>query len=203
MRRRYRDAERMQAYAAALPSGCSSARRARSRRGAASAETRPSPRGDPISREEGAELLLKRAIAIDEKVHGPDHPGLATSLNKLATLYQATGRYAQAEPLFQRAIAIGEKTLGPEHPDLAGRLNNLAVLYWATGRPAAAEPLFVRALAILEARLPPGHPALAAVRENYAGFLDALGRHEEAATARGRRPQLAGLFSSNKGLIMR
>jgi hypothetical protein len=66
------------------------------------------------------------------------------------------------------------------------------VLYWATGRPAAAEPLFVRALAILEKRLPPGHPTLAAVRGNYAGFLDALGRQEEAAAARGRRPQPEG-----------
>ena len=83
-----------------------------------------------------AELFLKRAIAVDEKAHGPDHPGLAATLDKLATLYQATGRPGAAEPLLKRAIAIDEKALGPEHPDLAGRLNNLAVLYWATGRPA-------------------------------------------------------------------
>ena len=93
-----------------------------------------------------AELFLKRAIAVDGKVRGPDHPGLAATLDKLATLYQATGRHGAAEPLLKRAVAIDEKALGPEHPDLAGRLNNLAVLYWATGRPAAAEPLFVRAL---------------------------------------------------------
>ena len=83
-----------------------------------------------------AELFLKRAIAVDEKAHGPDHPGLAATLDKLATLYQATGRHGAAEPLLKRAVAIDEKALGPEHPDLAGRLNNLAVLYWATGRPA-------------------------------------------------------------------
>ena len=134
-----------------------------------------------------AELFLKRAIAVDGKVRGPDHPGLAATLDKLATLYQAIGRYGAAEPLLKRAIAIDEKALGPEHPDLAGRLNNLAVLYWATGRPAAAEPLFVRALAILEKRLPPGHPVLAAIRENYVGCLGALGR-EKAAAARGQRP---------------
>ena len=134
-----------------------------------------------------AELFLKRAIAVDGKVRGPDHPGLAATLDKLATLYQATGRHGAAEPLLKRAVAIDEKALGPEHPDLAGRLNNLAVLYWATGRPAAAEPLFVRALAILEKRLPPGHPVLAAIRENYVGCLGALGR-EKAAAARGQRP---------------
>ena len=64
-----------------------------------------------------AEPLYQRAIAIDEKALGPDHPGLATDLNNLAALYQATGRYAEAEPLFQRAIAIDEKALGPDHPD--------------------------------------------------------------------------------------
>ena len=43
-----------------------------------------------------AELLLKRVIARDEKLHGPDYPGLVTSLNKLATLYWTTGRPAAA-----------------------------------------------------------------------------------------------------------
>jgi tetratricopeptide (TPR) repeat protein len=122
-----------------------------------------------------AELFLKRAIAVEEKALGPDHLGLAAMLDKLATLYQATGRPSAAEPLLKRAIAIDEKALGPEHPDLAGRLNNLAVLYWATGRLAAAEPLFARALAILEERLPLDHPVLAAIRENYTNLLGQLG----------------------------
>jgi tetratricopeptide (TPR) repeat protein len=139
-----------------------------------------------------AERLLRRAIAAAEKVHGPDHPGLAAPLGELAALYQAAGRWAEAEPLLKRAVAIDAKALGPDHPELAGRLNNLAVLYWATGRLAAAESLFVRALAILEKRLPPGHQVLAAVRGNYAGILDALGRHGEAAAARGRRPTVDG-----------
>ncbi len=77
---------------------------------------------------------------------GPEHPDVATSLNNLAELYRATGRYAEAEPLYQRAIAIAETTLGPEHPDLAIWLNNLANLYQATGRYAEAEPLLKRAL---------------------------------------------------------
>jgi tetratricopeptide (TPR) repeat protein len=133
-----------------------------------------------------AERLLRRAIAAAERVHGPDHPGLAVSLDQLAALYQATGRWAEAEPLLERAVAIDAKALDPEHPELAGRLNNLAVLYWATGRPAAAAPLFARALAILEKSLPPGHPVLAAVRENYADLLDRLGRGAGASELRTR-----------------
>jgi len=39
------------------------------------------------------------------------------SLNSLAVLYDAQGRYADAEPLYRRAFTLTEKALGPEHPD--------------------------------------------------------------------------------------
>ncbi len=57
-----------------------------------------------------------RAIAIDEKALGPEHPDLATDYNNLANLYTNQGRYQEAEPLYQRAIAIRERVFGPEHP---------------------------------------------------------------------------------------
>ena len=38
-----------------------------------------------------------------------DHPDVGTSLNNLAVLYRAQGRYADAEPLYQRSLAIRER----------------------------------------------------------------------------------------------
>lgn len=35
-----------------------------------------------------AKLLLERALAIDEKVYGPDHPTVATTVNKFAALLE-------------------------------------------------------------------------------------------------------------------
>ena len=58
---------------------------------------------------------------------------MATSLNNLAVLYHAQGKYAEAEPLYRRALGIREKALGPEHPDVATSLNNLAELYRPRG----------------------------------------------------------------------
>jgi len=49
----------------------------------------------------------------EAKRFGPQDPRLATSLNNLATLYHAQGKYAQAEPLYKRSLAIREKALGP------------------------------------------------------------------------------------------
>ena len=63
---------------------------------------------------------------------------MATTLNDLAALYQAQGRYAEAEPLYKRALANYEKALGPDHPYVAMALNNLAGLYEAQGRYADA-----------------------------------------------------------------
>jgi Flp pilus assembly protein TadD len=46
-----------------------------------------------------AEPLLRRALAIFEQSFGPEHPEVATTLNNLAMLLQATNRLADAEPL--------------------------------------------------------------------------------------------------------
>ena len=63
-----------------------------------------------------AEPLMRRALAIDEKSFGPEHPNVAMGLNNLAQLLQDTNRLAEAEPLMRRALAIDEKSFGPDHP---------------------------------------------------------------------------------------
>jgi tetratricopeptide (TPR) repeat protein len=65
-----------------------------------------------------AEPLFRRALAIDEKSFGPEHPNVARGLNNLAVLLRATNRLAEAEPLFRQALRIlaefGHRT-GHEH----------------------------------------------------------------------------------------
>ena len=53
-----------------------------------------------------AEPLYKRALAIQEKALGANHPEVATSLNNLALLYRKTGREIEAKELENRAAAI-------------------------------------------------------------------------------------------------
>jgi len=71
-----------------------------------------------------AEPLYQRALAIQEKLLGPEHPDVAMSLYNLALVCRYQGRYAEAEPLLKRSLAIREKALGPEHPAVAFSLNN-------------------------------------------------------------------------------
>ena len=117
-----------------------------------------------------AEDFKRRALAINEKSCGPDHPLVAINLNNLAELLRATNRFAEAEPLFRRALAIDEKNLGVGHPNVAIRLNNLAELLRTTNRFTEAEPLFRRALAIDESRHGPNHRSVS-IRLNNLGLL--------------------------------
>ena len=47
-----------------------------------------------------AKPLYEEALSIRRRVLGVDHPDLADSLNNLANLYRAQGRYSKAEPLY-------------------------------------------------------------------------------------------------------
>jgi tetratricopeptide (TPR) repeat protein len=98
----------------------------------------------------GARPLYERALAIYEKVRGPEHPSTARALDHLASLLQSQGDFVEARSLYERALAIREKVLGPEHTDTAKSLNNLALLLRAKGDVAAARPLCERALSIYE-----------------------------------------------------
>ena len=85
-----------------------------------------------------------------KKAFRPDSPKIATTLNNIAELYRAEGKYKEAAPLQQRSLAIVEKTLGPDHPDVGRDSNNLALLYESQGDYTEAEPLYKRSLAIRE-----------------------------------------------------
>ncbi|HMK78956.1 MAG TPA: tetratricopeptide repeat protein [Xanthobacteraceae bacterium] len=122
-----------------------------------------------------ARPLLERALAIREKVLGPENPDTAASLNNLAYLLQAQGDLAAARPRYERALAINEMVLGPEHPDTAANLDNLAQLLQAQGDFAGARPLFERALTIREKVPGPEHPDTATSLHSLACLLQAQG----------------------------
>ena len=111
---------------------------------------------------------------------GKEHPDTLTSVNNLAVLYQAQGRYGEAEPLYKRALEASERVLGKEHPDTLASVNNLALLYQAQGRYGEAEPLYRRALEASERVLGKEHPDTLTSVNNLAVLYQAQGRYGEA-----------------------
>ncbi|WP_354119947.1 CHAT domain-containing protein [Bradyrhizobium sp. LA6.12] len=103
-----------------------------------------------------------------------------SSLNNLAFLYQAQGRYGEAEPLFWETLQARRAVLGPRHPDTLVSLNNLAFLYDAQGRYSEAEPLYQEALHASREALGPRHPTTLRTQLNMTGLLVNSGHSNEA-----------------------
>jgi tetratricopeptide (TPR) repeat protein len=128
----------------------------------------------------GAEPLLRRALAIDEKTLGPDHPSVSRDLNMLGLVLREKKDQVGAEGMFRRALAIDQKAHGTNHPDVARDLSNLGLALKERGNLVEAESLQRRAVAIQEKMTGPNSADTAGVLGNLASVLDAEGDHWSA-----------------------
>jgi tetratricopeptide (TPR) repeat protein len=111
---------------------------------------------------------LKRALAIDEKVYGPDHPEVAADVGNIGSILSDQGDLAGALEYARRALAIDERVYGPDHPTVAIRANNMGQILHDQGDLAGALEHTRRALAIDEKVYGPDHPTVA-IRANNIG----------------------------------
>lgn len=131
---------------------------------------------DGLEQYHDSEPLYRSALAVYEKVLGPDHEEVAATVHNLAAVRAARGDDVGAEQHYRRALAIKETVFGADHPDVALTCNNLGRLLADSGRPGQAIGMLERAVAILERRLAPGHPCLAAARTNLTNVTRAIDR---------------------------
>ncbi|GBG35209.1 Kinesin light chain, partial [Hondaea fermentalgiana] len=59
---------------------------------------------------------------------GDRHPSVATTLNNIAFVYRAQGRYEEALAYYEEALSIRKESLGNRHPFVVIVLNNIRVL---------------------------------------------------------------------------
>jgi CHAT domain-containing protein/tetratricopeptide (TPR) repeat protein len=123
----------------------------------------------------GALPYCERALAIRQKVLGPEHPDIASSLNNLGALLARMGDLAAARSCYERALAIYKLALGPGHPDTASCLNNLGMLLRGMGDLGGARHCCERALAIREKALGPDRPDTADSLNNLGYLLATTG----------------------------
>jgi len=132
-----------------------------------------------------------KALALAERVHGPDHPAAARAAHGLGMATLAQGHPARAVALFERALAIFERLLGPEHPLVARELHALGNAHVDDGHIELAVQDLRRALAIREIALGPDHPHVANNLSDLARALRAE-HHDEEALAFDRRAVAVG-----------
>lgn len=128
---------------------------------------------------------LDKALAIERDVYGEknaqgvrtgeaEHPDIARTLGRLASLDSGRQTYANGVSLFGKAIAMAEKLLGADHPLVAELLLEEAKLHLAREKTDEARECLDKALDVARKRLPPTHPLIAAVLETLAGLDEKL-----------------------------
>jgi tetratricopeptide (TPR) repeat protein len=122
----------------------------------------------------------ERALSIQERELGPDHPGVVDAINDLAMLYLAAGDDVAAETLFERVLEITTDALGPQDPAIATTINNLGMLHWNRGDRERAVQHLEKALSIWERSLGPDHPKTAVALNNMASLYRNTGDFERA-----------------------
>ena len=98
----------------------------------------------------GAEELYRRALAIRESAHAPEHMSVIVAVEQLADTCAARGKVAEARALYERALPVREKALGAEHATVSALRSRMAEL------AAKASP------SVREAPAPAGAAAVAA-----------------------------------------
>ena len=102
---------------------------------------------DELGRYELARELGERGLAITSAGVGPDHPDVATALNKLGNVAADEGNVDAARTYYERALAIRERT-GDDPLALADIVNNLGIMAYGEQHDDEALALFQRAVAI-------------------------------------------------------
>ena len=129
---------------------------------------------------ERAEPLLRRSMAIQEKVLPPTHPDTARTLAVFGGYHSGRGDLAAAEPYFRRALDMRLALLGAEHPLTLGMLDHLAKVTLELGRLDEAEQLSRDVLAAKERALGTDDPGTAFAMMAVGEVLIKRGKYEDA-----------------------
>jgi tetratricopeptide (TPR) repeat protein len=128
----------------------------------------------------GAAAAYRAALAVAER-SGLSISHIAATVNSLAAVESAQGRFSDAERECRRGLAFVEKRGRKESADYGLLLARLADVTLDRGRIARAGEMLQEALDHLSRVLPPDHVRLAELRTSMADVLMREGRPQEAA----------------------
>ena len=129
-----------------------------------------------------AKQTYERALDVDRRVLGDDHPRVASRLNNLAIVAQNMGDLKLAETLFLDAIRRNERAYGDRHPETGTVRSNFGLLLRREGRLAEAEPLLRSALDVELKLYGPNNYNVAYARVSLAMLLHDQGNLAAAET---------------------
>ena len=122
----------------------------------------------------------QKALKINLKKPGPEHPDVARNYNNMGEAYREKGDYDKAIEYYQKSLKINLKKLEPEHPDVAFNYNNLGLAYDSKGDYDKAIEYYKKSLEINLKKLGPEHPSVARGYNNLGDSCRIKGDYDEA-----------------------
>ncbi len=138
-----------------------------------------------------AQSSLEKALEINRRVLGEDHPTTAESDADLAFLLMEQGKFAISQGRYEKAIKILHRLVGDDHPKTAIACNDLALNLQAQGKYHAAETTFEKALTIKRRLFTDDSPSTAATYNNIANLLVLEGKSAEAQPLHAKALEIA------------
>ena len=124
---------------------------------------------------------LGRAVAIDERALGPEHPEMVPLYSAMANVYADTGDHQRAQAFYARGLRIYER-VNPDHPDLASIYSNMGDDLESQGKLREARDRYERAFAVAQRVRGPSRST--AVAEIHLGSVETALGHPAAALPR-------------------
>ncbi|MDZ4820339.1 MAG: tetratricopeptide repeat protein, partial [Planctomycetota bacterium] len=129
------------------------------------------------------EPLLLRAIKLQEKALGSDHPDLADTLHEVAWIYETQGKYRDAERYHRRGLTLREKHAEADNTDLANSRYFLAQTLILFSHTPEAETLLRQSLATYEKQIGPDSEETADALLALGQLYYQMGRYSESDVA--------------------
>ncbi len=127
-----------------------------------------------------AQVLLQRALEIQQRILGPENPETLKSAHVLANDLDDQGHFAEAEKLHRQTLDTRLRVLGPENPDTLMSKSRLAAVLTDEGHYLEAEKLNRETLDTRSRVLGPEHTATLASMDHLARLLMLESRDAEA-----------------------
>ncbi len=131
-------------------------------------------------RPENAERFAREALAMKERLFGPEHLEVAVTLNVRGTILRDLERHDEAEDHYRRAITLYRKLDDEPNPGLARALNNLAGLLGTEQGSEEVVSLYAESLGIRRRQKIPSQKSLMTALSNLGRALNSLNRPAEA-----------------------
>ncbi len=127
-----------------------------------------------------AEPLFERALVINEKAFGRQHPSVVLALQNLSVIYASQNKFPEAHRAARESLEIGLYLFGMDHPRIGSTCRTLATVYALQGKYEEAERLAEKSIVIFENTLGERHPETAQSLKMMITLMWATHREREA-----------------------